>query len=745
MPAQEKRTARLGLRHIGCFVMLCLILLVSPSPSAGAAVPQLLPEGETASEDIADRVLPEAVPEVLSGDVSVPRTTSKDIEKNEAGWGTLSVALLPEGARTAGARWSADGGKTWRSSGEKILLSEGNATVTFNNLVGWKTPENIPVNISNESGAKAAATYVQLTGSIRTEIDGPEGARWSINGKGEFLSGNMREGLVPGDYTISFSDVVGWLKPQNASVSVSSGAITALSAAYVHAGSVLVTINGPAEARWAIGEELNLASGALIEGLAPGEYTISFSEVAQWNKPEDLAITLTPGAILRAGASYAAKSGSGNTKQTAHAEVETTDLGSTNTGEMIVKAGEEGTAVSSEKETPKEEPASGKTPEAEGGEKEQTVTETPAPETDGDETIIDVDTEDEKENEKEDGKEEEENEDKEETDTPDETDSDLITNPVPSPETGPTPEPTLEPTPEPETDPLPPEVVRPTSTIPVLTSMERARIAGSISAKRLSLDLGDMRSAPFSVFVPAPGSSLLQTSLPANEQAEINAVLADLMTKDADGNDALPFLLQTESFELETGASNLGGKFLVVRITFTVTHSELAAADPKIVSRIEKGIASGRSLGDALLEELHIFKWIGEGDNARCFDLAESVRAGGYSLNSFFEAKAVKNSIEEIFDTKAQDASYTVAFTLLIFDGVTNNPSRLVQPLEGAGIIVFDGLKDGKYADPLILAVSRPKNAQTQGGSSGCATSAGGIAQALLLLPGVLLLLRRRR
>ncbi|HOO89014.1 MAG TPA: hypothetical protein PK442_15005, partial [Synergistales bacterium] len=266
-------------------------------------------EGETASEDIADRVLPEAETEVLSGDVSVPRAASEDIEKAEAGWGTLSVSLLPEGARTAGARWSADGGKTWRASGEKILLANADTTVTFKSLVGWKTPETIPVRISNESGAQAAATYVQLTGSIRAEIDGPEGARWSINGKGEFLSGNMREGLVPGDYTVSFSDVVGWLKPENASVSVSSGATAAVSAAYVRTGSVRVTINGPAEARWTIGEKINLPSGTLIEGLAPGEYTISFSEVALWNKPEDLTITLASGALLRAGASYAAKNG----------------------------------------------------------------------------------------------------------------------------------------------------------------------------------------------------------------------------------------------------------------------------------------------------------------------------------------------------------------------------------------------------------------------------------------------------
>lgn len=732
MPAKKNSTARLGLRRLSCFVALCFLFLVSPSPSASSSFPLQSSEGVTTSEDIIGHILPEDVPEVVSGDTSVPRTVSEDIEKAESGWGTLSVSLSPEGARTVGARWSADGGETWRSSGEHILLAEGNATVTFKNLVGWRTPEALPVKISNESGAKAAVTYIQLTGSIRAKIEGPEGARWSLNGKGQFLGGSTRERLVPGDYSISFSDVEGWLKPENASVALSSGAAVTISAAYVKKGSVLVTIEGPAEARWTIGDNLDLASGTLIEGLAPGEYTISFAEVAQWDKPEDLTIALTPGALLRAAATYVAKNGSGGTKQIARAEIETADLVSTNTGEMIGKASEGDAAASSEEEAPKEQPVPEKAPEGEADEKEQPVTEAPQPETDDDETIIDVDLEDKKEEEK-------------GTDEIDETDSDLITNPGPSPEMEPTPEPAPEPTPDPETDPVPPEVVRPTSIIPELTSAEKARISGIISTKRQSLDLGDMRYAAFSVFVPAPGSSLRPISRPANEQAKIDAVLADLMKKDAEGNDAFPFLLQTESFELETGVSNLRGKFLVVRITFTVTHSDLAAADPKIVSRIEKGVASGRSLGDALLDELRIFKWIGEGENARCFDLVEGIRAGGYSLNSFFEAKAVKNSADEFFDTKAQDASYTVAFTLLVFDGVTNDTSRLVQPLEGAGIIVFDGLKDGKYTDPIILAAPRPKNAQTQGGSSGCAVSSGGIAQTLLLLPGFLLLLRRRR
>lgn len=727
MPAKKKITARLGLRRFYCFIALCFLFLVPPSPSGVSSFPLQPSEGATTSEDIIGRILPKHVAEVVSDDTSVPRTVSEDIEKAGSRWGTLSVSLSPEGARTAGARWSADGGETWRSSGDHILLAEGDATITFKNLVGWKTPEALPVKIGNESGTKAAATYVQLTGSIRAEIDGPEEARWSLNGKGEFLGGSTRERLVPGEYSISFSDVEGWMKPEDANVALSSGAAVTVSAAYVKKGSVLVTIEGPPAARWSIADKLDLSSGALIEGLAPGEYTISFAEVAQWDKPEDLTITLSPGALLRTTAFYVAKNGGGGTKHIARAEVETADLVSTNTGEMIGKAPEGDATASSEEEASKEQPVPEKAPESEADEKEQGVKETPQPETDDDETVINVDTED---------KEEEEG-----TDEIDETDSDLITNPGPSPETEPTPEPT----PAPETDPLPPEVVRPTSFIPELTSAEKARIAGLISARRHSLDLGDMRYAAFSAFVPAPDSSLRPTSRPANEQAEIDAVLAGLMKKDAEGNDAFPFLLQTESFEIETGSSNLRGKFLVVRITFTATHSELASADPKIVSRIDKGVASGRSLGDALLDELRIFKWIGEGEHACCFDLVESIRAGGYSLNSFFEAKAVKNLADKFFDTKAQDTSYTVAFTLLIFDGVTNDPSRLVQPLEGAGIIVFDGLKDGKYTDPLILAAPRPKNAQTPGSPSGCATSAGGIAQVILLLPGALLLLRRRR
>ncbi len=719
MPARKKSTAVKCLK-LGLFFIVLYAFFLSFPCVACADSEDSVSQTKVNNESVATALLevPPGTPDhPASGQPLITEPESGDVESEKAGWGAISVAISPEGAADAGARWSADGGKTWRTSGETLLIAEGDATLIFNNIVGWKTPESIPVKISNESGAKAAAAYVQLTGSIRAEIDGPEEARWNINGKGEFLSGNIREGIVPGDYTISFTEVEGWLKPKDANVTVGSGGVAALSAAYVRTGSVLVTIEGPSEGRWAIGDKLDLESGALIEGLAPGEYSVSFLSVEQWKSPETISLEVSPGETVQAVAVYIPKSAATPKKEPMKAEAQTPAKGTTYTGEILPPENDdEKNSASAAEETDKAEKETSKeTPETEQPPVKEENTEK------DDDADTDADTEEEKE---------------EETDEVVDTNDEVITRPSPSPEP-----PVVTEDPD---DIIPPELIRPSVLLPEMTDTEREDIARIVAAKRHALDLGDARYAALSAFLPSGGNSLQMKAISDDVQTAIIAHIAPAMHRDAEGNDALPFLLQTESFELETGATNLRGKFLVVRITFTVTHSDLASADPKIVSRIEKGVASGRSLGDAFLDELRIFKWIGEGDNARCFDLAESVRAGGYSLNSFFKAQAVKNPADEIFDTKAQDASYTVAFTLLIFDGATNNPSRLVQPLEGAGIIVFDGLKDGKYADPLILAAPRPKNAQTQG-TSGCATSAGGISPALLLLPGALLLLRRRK
>ncbi len=725
MPANVRSASRLGLRRLGFGVALWCCVFFLPFASAGSALQEQGPEGTAAASAViqASPPLPPEAPEALSGDIVATGTVSGDIENEEVRWGSLSVSISPEGARTAGAKWSADGGATWKSSGEAILLAAGDAAITFNNLVGWRTPETIPVKIGDESGANAAAEYVPLTGSLRVTIDGPEEARWSVNGRGEHLGGDRREGLVPGEYTISFTDVEGWLKPDGASVPVSAGSIATLSAAYIRTGSVIVRIDGPAEARWSVGDRKNLESGAVVDGLVPGEYAISFSDVLQWEKPEDLKVTLAAGELLRAEGTYAAQSGSGGKKQTARAEVEAPAPGSTNTGEMIGQTPEKlDASASSEEKTPEDGRSPGETPET--GD-----TANPAPEDsvkdaddDDEETVVDVDADNEKEK---------------ETETPSERDAGLITNPRPVSEPAP------KPSPVPETDPLPPEVVIPTSLLPELTAAERGEIVRSVIMKRQFLDLGDARYASLSTYVPAASNSLRAKSIQKDELLRITGALESLITTDAEGNEAVPVLLRTESFELATGSAYLGGKFLVVRITFTVSHAELAAADPKIVQRIETAVASGRTLGDALLDEIRIFKWIGEGERSRCFDLAERVRTEGFALNSFFEAKTVKRSTGDFFDTKAQDSSYSVAFHLLVFDGSTYSPSRLVQPLEGGRFIVFDGMKDGKYTDPLILAVPRPKNAQKQG-SGGCSSvPGGGAGTALLLLPILFVSLRR--
>ena len=61
----------------------------------------------------------------------------------------------------------------------------------------------------------------------------------------------------------------------------------------VSKGSVSVTITGPTDARWSLDGKGSYSSGYVLNEVAVGTHTISFSDVAGWEKPADIEITVT--------------------------------------------------------------------------------------------------------------------------------------------------------------------------------------------------------------------------------------------------------------------------------------------------------------------------------------------------------------------------------------------------------------------------------------------------------------------
>ena len=94
-------------------------------------------------------------------------------------------------------------------------------------------------------------TYTQQTGSLAVTIS-PQGAidagaKWRRAGTGTWQnSGATETGIPVGQHTVEFSDVAGWTKPGNQTVTISNGQTTNTSGTYVQQiGSLTVTDQSP--------------------------------------------------------------------------------------------------------------------------------------------------------------------------------------------------------------------------------------------------------------------------------------------------------------------------------------------------------------------------------------------------------------------------------------------------------------------------------------------------------------------
>lgn len=675
----------------------CVKLFMALSAAAVCLVALLLP----ARASLADILLFE------TPGIEEMSATVEDREDDGAKWGALTVDIIPEGAISAGARWSADSGASWRSSGETILAKEGVAEVLFSSVIGWRTPDPVRAKVGGDGVTTAAGSYLQLTGSLQVTIDGPGEARWRLPEGEPLQGGEVARGLLPDEYLVAFEDVQGWLRPDDARVTVEAGMEAELSAAYIQTASVTVAIEGPPEADWSIDGGRGMRGGTTVGGLAPGDIIISFKEVQGWDAPEDRVVTLAPGQSARIRASYAYIHG-GARRADAQVDARAEKEKPSRPAAAPVLADlppheEESASISAEgtAETPEEDPA---------------------------EVEIEV----------EEPSEEPSTEDTEKTvDTSPDSDERLVPNP------GQEPAPPDDPEPAPEETPPPAETTDPTFALLDFNRSETDRLARAISARRRQLDLGDARNSRILVHAANPDAGLPSSGMAEDELLSLTDRLAPLINRDSEGNRATPLILKAERFELQTDEGDLTGQFLTVGVSLTISQSELAAADPKIAARVEEAFESGGSLSEALLDELRVYKVTGKGQEARLFDLAEYAKGAGISLGGLFTARA-KSASSEFIDARQRDTSYVITFRALVFDGPTRSPYRTVQPLGEGWFIIFDGLKDGVFSDTVILAAPRPTSTDNQGGG-GCEILFGGADAALLLLPALLLLRRSQR
>ena len=165
--------------------------------------------------------------------ISRPRGPKYDIGAYEAEAGSLTVTIEPEGARTAGAQWSVDGGTTWRNSGATASdLLPGGYTVAFKDATGWTKPDDQSVTVTKDATSQAEGIYIRHIGDLRVVIAGPAGARWSVDGTAWKASGETITALPTGVHTVFFNEVSGWTKPADQNATVNKNGLTELAVTY---------------------------------------------------------------------------------------------------------------------------------------------------------------------------------------------------------------------------------------------------------------------------------------------------------------------------------------------------------------------------------------------------------------------------------------------------------------------------------------------------------------------------------
>ncbi len=227
--------------------------------------------------------------------------------------GSLQVAISPQGAIDAGAKWRVDEGE-WQNSGTTVGgLTEGNHTVSYSSVTGWNKPADASVAVTAGETAAASGTYTQQTGAIQVTISPQEaidtGAKWQVDGGEWRNSGARAGGLAAGNHTVSYSSVTGWNKPADASVAVTAGETAAASGTYTQQTGALNVRISPQEAidagaKWRVDSGAWQDSSATVGDLSEGDHTVSFKVISGWVSYLDRSVTVSAGATSKTTGPY---------------------------------------------------------------------------------------------------------------------------------------------------------------------------------------------------------------------------------------------------------------------------------------------------------------------------------------------------------------------------------------------------------------------------------------------------------
>lgn len=200
--------------------------------------------------------------------------------------GSLHLDLTP-----AQAQWRVDGG-TWQPSGTTLTLSHGDHTVDYSSVVGYAIQGSETVMIVGGQSLSYSRTYTQL-GQISITLN-PAAAQWRVDGGSWLASGAISQYLAPGNHTVDYADLSGYISPASESATVTGGQVLTLTRSYISRPQITITLS-PSSAQWRIDGGNWLASGATASNLTEGSHTIDYSALAGYGAPPSESVTLANG------------------------------------------------------------------------------------------------------------------------------------------------------------------------------------------------------------------------------------------------------------------------------------------------------------------------------------------------------------------------------------------------------------------------------------------------------------------
>jgi hypothetical protein len=199
--------------------------------------------------------------------------------------GQIFVMLSPNTAQ-----WRVDGG-AWRATHTYTgWIAAGSHTVEYSPLPNMLTPAPQTVTVTASQTLSISKFYTAEAALIVNLTPAATG-QWRIDG-GPWQAGGTRVGqLAQGSHAIDYSAAAGYTAPPSETVSLIPGTTATIERSYLRPASVTVNVT-PAEGQWRLAGGAWQASGATLNGLRPGNYTIQFSSIPGWFDFPTSGITL---------------------------------------------------------------------------------------------------------------------------------------------------------------------------------------------------------------------------------------------------------------------------------------------------------------------------------------------------------------------------------------------------------------------------------------------------------------------